>query len=191
MGALPFRGSCCESPGQGSEVETAEPAKSGRGEANRIFAGWPSTRSNECWESLLAAHAARTGAGTPGGKESWCGSCPDERSLSSETLRRGRRRQTDGGWKWRPDGCVTGQVLQNVFRTGERRLGVNHPLLPGDGFEKRCEVLFAGERRALPKKASLWLRNACRKPSVNLRRKTRLSTFTGKKKRGPEPIQRV
>ena len=35
---------------------------------------------------------------------------------------------------------VTGQVLQNVFRTAERRLGVNHPLLTGDGFEKRCET---------------------------------------------------
>jgi hypothetical protein len=46
---------------------------------------------------------------------------------------------------------VSGQVLQNVFRTTEGRLGVNHPLLPGDGFEKRCEVLFVGERHAVPK----------------------------------------
>jgi hypothetical protein len=46
---------------------------------------------------------------------------------------------------------VTGQVLQNVFRTTEGRLGVNHPLLPGDGFEKRCEVVFVGERHAIPK----------------------------------------
>jgi len=50
---------------------------------------------------------------------------------------------------------VTGQVLQNVFRTAERRLGVNNPLLTGDGFEKRCEVLFVSERRALPKESQL------------------------------------
>ena len=50
---------------------------------------------------------------------------------------------------------VTGQVLENVFRTAEWRLGVNHPLLTGDGFEKRCEVLLVGERRALPKESQL------------------------------------
>jgi hypothetical protein len=55
-----------------------------------------------------------------------------------------------------------------MFRTAERRLGVNHPLLTGDGFEKRCEVLFVIERRALPKESQLGLRNACCKPSVSL-----------------------
>lgn len=50
---------------------------------------------------------------------------------------------------------VAGQVLENVIRTAERRLGVNYPLLPGDGFEKRCEVRFLSERRALPKEGQL------------------------------------
>lgn len=50
---------------------------------------------------------------------------------------------------------VTGQILQNVFRTAERRLGVNDPRFTGDGFEKRCEVVFVGERRALPKERQL------------------------------------
>ncbi len=46
---------------------------------------------------------------------------------------------------------VTSQIVQNVLRTAEGRLGVNDPLLPGDGFEKRCEVLFVGELYAVPK----------------------------------------
>lgn len=50
---------------------------------------------------------------------------------------------------------VAGQILQNVFRTTKGRLGVNDPLLPGDGFEKRFEVLFGGERRAVPKENQL------------------------------------
>lgn len=50
---------------------------------------------------------------------------------------------------------VTRQVVQNVLRTAEGRLGVNDPLLPGDDCEKRCEVLFVGERAQSPKNASL------------------------------------
>jgi transposase len=50
---------------------------------------------------------------------------------------------------------VAGQVPQNVFRTAEGRLGVNDPLLPGDGFEKCCEVIFVGERHAVPKESQL------------------------------------
>jgi hypothetical protein len=50
---------------------------------------------------------------------------------------------------------VAGQVLQNVFRTAEGRLGVNDPLLPRDGIEKCCEVIFVGERRTVPKESQL------------------------------------
>lgn len=50
---------------------------------------------------------------------------------------------------------VTGQILQNVFRTAEGRLGVDDPRFTGDGFEKRCEVVFVSEQRALPKERQL------------------------------------
>lgn len=86
---------------------------------------------------------------------------------------------------------VTGQVLQNVFRTAERRLGVTTHCLREMVSRNAAKFFSLASGAHSPKKASLWLRNACRKPSVNLRRKTRLSTFTGRMKRGPEPIQRV
>ena len=50
---------------------------------------------------------------------------------------------------------VTGQIVQNVFRATERRLGVNDPLFAGDGFEKRRKVPFVSQRRALPKEGQL------------------------------------
>ena len=84
---------------------------------------------------------------------------------------------------------VTSQVVQNVFRTAEGRLGVNDPLLPGDGCEKRLEVLFVGEWSAVPKKRQLMIAKRMAQAIRELAPKTRLSTFTGKKKRGPEPIQ--
>lgn len=52
---------------------------------------------------------------------------------------------------------VTRQIVQNVFRTAEGWLGVNDPLHPGDGCEKRCEVLFVGERSAVPKERQLMI----------------------------------
>ena len=52
---------------------------------------------------------------------------------------------------------VTSQVVQNVFRTAEGRLGVNDPLLPGDGCEKRLEVIFVGEWSAVPKERQLMI----------------------------------
>jgi hypothetical protein len=50
---------------------------------------------------------------------------------------------------------VTCQILQDMFRTAERRLGVNDPWLPADGIEKGCEFLFVGERRAVSKENQL------------------------------------
>ena len=63
---------------------------------------------------------------------------------------------------------VAGQILQDVFRPAERRLGVNDPFFRKRVARKAAKCFSLASGAHSPKKASLWLRNACRKPAMNL-----------------------
>ena len=76
---------------------------------------------------------------------------------------------------------VAGQVLQNVFWTAEGRLGVNDPLLPGDGFEKCCEVIFVGEQRTVPKESQLMVAKRLAQTVRELAPKNTAEDFHGQK----------
>jgi hypothetical protein len=71
---------------------------------------------------------------------------------------------------------VAGQIVENVFRSTEGLLGIDNPLLGEELAQELAEALRSGK---LLERA------------VNLPRKTRLRTRTGRKNRGDAAIQPV
>ena|SRR5215468_10480646 len=51
---------------------------------------------------------------------------------------------------------VPGQIVQNVFGTAERPLGIDHPVLSKEGAEKSMERLLRSQRKACAKKDKLF-----------------------------------
>jgi len=77
---------------------------------------------------------------------------------------------------------VTSQIVQNVFGSAKRWLGINDPIFLKQGVQKCAEGFFFGQRQAVSVKANCLVRKARRNPNTNFPRKTRLRTWTGKKK---------
>jgi hypothetical protein len=76
---------------------------------------------------------------------------------------------------------VTSQILQDVLRSSERPFRVNDPVIPIQRPEESVESFPFSQRFQIAGKRSLPRRNARLRPAMNLPRKTRLSTFTGRK----------
>ena len=76
---------------------------------------------------------------------------------------------------------VAGQVMEDVLRATERRLRVHDPVLAEERTKEGTESPSFGKRLKTAGKANWRFRKALFNPAVNLPRKTRLSTFTGKK----------
>ena len=79
---------------------------------------------------------------------------------------------------------VAGQIMEDMFGPAEGPLGVDHPILTEQRPQESMEGLLL--RRALcrlPGNSSCPSRKARLRPATNLPRKTRLRTFTGRKKR--------
>jgi len=55
---------------------------------------------------------------------------------------------------------VTGQVMQDIFGTAERRLGINHPILTEQGTHQSAEQLRIAKRRLVSVKSELPLRES-------------------------------
>ena len=85
---------------------------------------------------------------------------------------------------------VAGQILQDVFRSSERCLGVDDPVLPEESAEERRECFFVCQLAALPVEGELVPAKRPFQTGDDFPRKTRLSTLTGRKKWGGERIHR-
>ena len=78
---------------------------------------------------------------------------------------------------------VTSQIVQHMLGSAEGWLGVDDPVLLGEGTQKRSEVPLVAERQTLAVKPKLVVaKSASESGATNLPRKTRLSTLTGRKK---------
>jgi hypothetical protein len=78
---------------------------------------------------------------------------------------------------------VTAQVTENVVRATEGRFAVDHPVLTEERTEEGREGLRFRQELQLTVEASWPSAKARRRAATNLPRKTRRSTFTGRKKR--------
>ena len=76
---------------------------------------------------------------------------------------------------------IAGEVAQNMLRAAERRLEVDHPILPEQGAQEDAKRLLLTEGLKGSGRVS-WVRLLFR-PATNLPRKTRRSTLRGKRKR--------
>ena len=76
---------------------------------------------------------------------------------------------------------VAGQAMKNVLRAAEGRLGVHDPILAEEGSKKGTKGRLFCKGLQIAWKGQLLFRKALFSPVVNLPRKTRLSTFTGRK----------
>ena len=77
---------------------------------------------------------------------------------------------------------VAAEIAQHLHGPAEGRLGIDDPVVAVQATEEFCELLWIGESGGGPAQQS-WLRRCRRlRPARNLPRKTRLRTFTGKKK---------
>ena len=83
---------------------------------------------------------------------------------------------------------VASQVVEDMFCPAERRLGVDDPVLTEELMEETAEAIRLSEALSEPWNWSLSWSKSSSSPSANLPRKTRLSTRTGRKKRGEEAI---
>ena len=87
---------------------------------------------------------------------------------------------------------IAGQILQHVFRPAKGWFGVDHPILAKQRAQERGERLLLRQRKTDSVKGQACLRRKARfKPATNLPRNTRLSTLTGRKKRGRDEIHRA
>src|SRR5215469_1571821 len=77
---------------------------------------------------------------------------------------------------------VACQVLEHVFWSAEWRFGIDHPVLTEQLPQKPMKCLRLLQMFEASVKAELLLAEKRFNPATNLPRKTRLSTFTGRKK---------
>ena len=71
-----------------------------------------------------------------------------------------------------------------MYCTGKRRLGVDDPPLSEELMDEAAEAMGLSEADDRAVELELFLVKELCEPVTNLRRKTRLSTWTGRKKRG-------
>src|SRR5208337_3355987 len=83
---------------------------------------------------------------------------------------------------------IAGQVLKHVLRSAKGSLGITTQSSRNRVRKKAANAFSLANGWHGPKKTSCFLSKARRNPATNLPRKTRLSTLTGKKKRGAERI---
>ena len=77
---------------------------------------------------------------------------------------------------------VAAEIAQHLHGTAESGLGIDDPVVTVQAADEFCELLRSGESSCRTG-AQSWLRRWRRfRPARNLPRKTRLRTFTGKKK---------
>ena len=78
---------------------------------------------------------------------------------------------------------VAAEIAQHLHGTAEGGLGIDDPVVAMQAAEEFCELLWIGESSSRAGTAVASLRRWRRfRPARNLPRKTRLRTFTGKKK---------
>ena len=87
------------------------------------------------------------------------------------------------GWRWRRDGCKRRDSAARV-PAHRRAAGIDDPVMTEQCTQPGCEGSRLGKRRevAVELERARW--KALRSPATNLPRKTRLSTFTGRRKSG-------
>src|ERR1700680_3311528 len=128
----------------------------GREAATLCGRGWRAIRSSGYAGTLWAGRVVQSGAGTPPGRGSWCVACCRARSPSSGRLPRSRRPRAGDGWRWRRDGC--NEPDSAIHARGRRRvawLGIDDPVLLGEGTQKSSEVPLVAERQTLAVKPKL------------------------------------
>ena len=76
---------------------------------------------------------------------------------------------------------VASEIAQSLFRTSERRLRVDNPVLPKQRSQESREVPQLSHVLKLSGETQTFLAEAFRKPATNLPRKTFPRAFTGKK----------
>jgi hypothetical protein len=74
------------------------------------------------------------------------------------------------------------EIAQDLLRSSEGWLGVNHPVLTAHRRSSRRNCFGSANAAAGPTQRSCWRRWRRFKPARNLPRNTRLRTFTGRKK---------
>jgi len=79
---------------------------------------------------------------------------------------------------------IAAEVTENVLGATEGRFAVDHPVVTEEGAEERSESLRFREKLEVPVEAELAVVEGLpEREATNLPRKTRLSTFLGRKKR--------